>query len=714
MTRITALSVSTLAFLVFSIPAQTPPTQAPQPAAAQPPGDGTIPKFTSTSNLVIVDVTVKTKAGAAIDYLKKSDFSVTEDGKPQTIEVFEVQKLSDVPEPPPVLTLSDQIKLPEAPKTSITAERPGQIQYHNKRLMVFFFDFSSMGIPEQLRSQDAALDYLKNKITKDDIVAVMLYSSRVNVLSDFTSDRDQLFSIVKGLPIGEMSEMADLADDGSDDNEDTGAAFVADETEFNIFNTDRKLQAIEQASRMLAALPEKKSLIYFAGGVSKTGVDNQAQLEATINAAVKANVSIFGVDTRGLMADPPGGGASKGATRGSGAFTGSAYNTQRQRINDSQETMVTLSADTGGKAFLDSNDITAGITEAQQDLKSYYVLGYYSSNSAMDGKYRKISVKLNSKLDARLEHRPGYWAGKDWHKMNIQDKEQQLLEAISAGDPLTEIPIALQVDYFRVGPTSYFVPVSIRVPGSAVELAAKGGGAFTNFDFLGQIQDEQKAVAGNVRDNIRIKLDQTKSAGAARKGFQYDAGFTLAPGRYRMKFLVRENISGHMGTFETRFTIPDLSADTSALKLSSIIWSSQHEPIKSAVGAAERISRKEVEANPMVVGSEKLVPNITRVFRRSQNLYVNFDVYDARPDPNNPRSRRVKVSMSLFDPKGKKEFEIEPLEATQLADTRPEAVPVQFQIPLKSLAPGQYMCQINAVDEVGRKFAFPRAPLVIR
>ena len=155
-----------------------------------------------------------------------------------------------MPEPPPLLSLSDQMKLPEAPKTTITAETPGTVQYHNKRLMVFYFDFSAMGIPEQLRAQEAAMDFLNTKITKDDIVAILLYSSRVNVLTDFTADRDQLTGIVKGLPIGEMSEMADLADDGSDDNEDTGAAFVADETEFNIFNTDRKLQGLEQASRM--------------------------------------------------------------------------------------------------------------------------------------------------------------------------------------------------------------------------------------------------------------------------------------------------------------------------------------------------------------------------------------------------------------------------------------------------------------------------------
>ena len=172
------------------------------------------------------------------------------------------------------------------------------------------------------------------------MVAILLYTSQVQVLTDFTADRDVLNSIIKGLPIGEMSDLAGLADTGDDNNEDTGAAFVADETEFNIFNTDQKLAAIEQAARMLSPLPEKKALIYFSAGVNKTGIDNQAQLEATINAAVKANVAIYPIDARGLMADPPGGDASKAASRGTGIFNGSVYNPQRATINDSQETLV--------------------------------------------------------------------------------------------------------------------------------------------------------------------------------------------------------------------------------------------------------------------------------------------------------------------------------------------------------------------------------------
>jgi VWFA-related protein len=674
---------------------------------AQPP----VAKFSVGTNLVTVDVTVKDKAGKPIEGLKATDFAVFEDGKPQKISIFEAQRLTLTPEPPPTLTLADQLELPPTPKSTITAESPGQIQYHDKRLLAFYMDFSSMGIPEQLRAQEAALDFLDKKITKDDMVAILLYTSDVHILTDFTNDREVLTTILKGLPIGEMSELAGLADTATDCGEDTGAAFVADETEFNIFNTDQKLYAIEKVARMLAALPEKKELIFFNAGISKTGIDNQAQLEATINAATKANMAIFPIDARGLMADPPGGGASKGGTRGAGVFNATSYNSQRSSINDSQETLVSLAADTGGKAFLDSNDIELGIEQAQQAMRSYYILGYYTSNTAQDGKYRKISVKLTNGMSATLDHRPGYWASKVWGKLNAQDKEQQLKEALAAGDPITDIPLALQVDYFRVGPTTYFVPVSVKVPGSAVELAAKGGASVTQIDFIGQIQDETRAVVGNVQDNIKIKLDSETAE--KQKSFQYDAGFTLEPGRYHMKFLVRENVSGKMGTFETRFTVPDLSADTSGLKLSTIIWSNQRQPLSTAVGAATKLTRKDIAANPLIVGDEKMVPNITKVFRRSQHMYVSFDVYDALPDPGNPKARKIKVSLSLFNQKNAKAFEIGPLDATQLAPTRPEAVPVNIDIPLKDVVPGRYVCQINVVDEAGRRFAFPRTVLVV-
>ncbi|HJZ95085.1 MAG TPA: VWA domain-containing protein [Candidatus Solibacter sp.] len=692
--------------------------QQPQPPAqpAAQPALGGRPTFSSTTSLVVVDVTVKDKSGKLVEGLSEKDFALLEDGKPQKISVFEFEKLATDPAPaekPPTLEDAD-IDRP-APVKMITTEEPGKIQYHDKRLLVFFFDLGSMGIPEQLRAQDSALQFLDKQITTADMVAIMMYTATLQVLTDFTDNRDQLRDIVKNLPIGEMAELAGMADDGSDDNEDTGAAFVADETEFNIFNTDRKLQAIEDAAKKLSALPEKKAMIYFSSGLQKTGVENHAQVEATILAATKANVAIYPIDARGMMADPPGGGASKGASRGTGIYSGSQHNSQRAAINNSQETLVSLAADTGGKPFLDSNDLSLGIKQAQQDYRSYYVLGYYTTNTAQDGKYRRITVRLNNDRTAKLEHRDGYYADKVWGKFNAQDKEQKLMEALNANNPLTELPLALEVDYFRVTPTSYYVPVSVKVPGSVLGLAQKHGGAGeTQFDFLGQIQDERRNVLGNVRDFIKIKLDSASAEKLARRSIHYDAGFTLGPGRYRMKFLVRETLTGHMGTFEARFVVPDLAADSVMLKTSSVIWSSQREPVKTVVGAAERMTRKAQAANPLIVGDEKVVPAVTKVFRRSQNMYVAFDVYDAVPDPANAKARKIAVSMSLFNQKGAKAFEVNAVEATELATTRPNTVPVQLSVPLKGLAPGRYTCQLNVVDEVGRKFAFSRTPLMVQ
>lgn len=690
---------------------------APVPAkpAAQAKGEGPV-LFKSNSYLVIVDVEATDKAGNPIGGLKKEDFTVTEDGKKQDISIFEYQELTQEPEPPEELKLTDELKLPEAPKQELTSPTPGQLHFKDKRLMVFYLDFSSMQIPEQLRAQDAALDYLRKYITKDDLVAIVLYTSTPIVECDFTADRDVLTNVIRQLPIGEAADLAGLADTGDTNGADTGAAFVADETEFNIYNTDQKLYAIGQIAKMLKSFPEKKALIYFSSGVTGTGMENEAQLEATVNLAEKSNMVIYPIDARGLMAAPPGGDASTAASRGSGVYSGAVYNSQRSAVNASQDTLNSLAVDTGGKMFVDSNNIALGIENVQKAMSSYYLIGYYSTNDKEDGKYRKIGVKLNgNKLNGgKLQYRQGYYAEKNWQKMNGEDKEFQITQALSAGDPVTDIPLVLEPDYFRVAPTVYYVPVSIRVPGSVVATAQKGGAAESILDFAGQVQDDTHAGVGNVRDNIKIKLDGANAERATKGTYQYDAGFTLQPGAYHLKFVVRENVSGKMGTFEGRFVVPDLSADTAGLKLSSIILSNQRNAVTDAVGSAERASRQSMTANPLIVGGEKVIPNVTKVFRRSQTLYVNFDVYDAQPDPADTKSRRVKVSMSLFNRSGVKAFEVGPIDATQVSATRPEAVPVQFQIPLKDIPAGEYISQITAVDEVGRKFAFPRARLVVR
>src|ERR1035441_4119973 len=298
-------TIATLLSGLLVVSAQTPPPAAPK---------GVV-KFGATTQLVVVDVTVKDKSGNPIRGLKPADFNITEDGKKQDIKIFTYQELEETvtpPEPVPAKAPTPA-PAPDAPATpvapivkavtanQIAPSRPGEVKNKDRRLLVMFFDMTSMPINDQIRAQTAAQKFLKTQMTPSDLMAIMTFSSDLKVLQDFTDDRDALAKVVKGLTIGEGSDLAVDGSTGADNEEDTGAAYTADDTEFNIFNTDRKLAALESAARMLGALPEKKALVYFASGVSKTGVDNEAQLRGTINAAIRNNVAFFPIDARGLV-----------------------------------------------------------------------------------------------------------------------------------------------------------------------------------------------------------------------------------------------------------------------------------------------------------------------------------------------------------------------------------------------------------------------------
>jgi VWFA-related protein len=598
---------------------------------------------------------------------------------------------------------------PATAKTFAAAATPGSIKYQDRRLVVMLFDLSSMQPDDQVHANEAATKFLSTNLQPNDMVAIMVNSTSLQVVQDFTNDKDQLIATVKKLSIGQSSDLAAFGTNGDmTSGEDTGSAFESDETESNIFSTDQKLVALETAAKMLASLPEKKALVYFSTGVSKSGMDNQAQLRSTVAAAVRSNVSFYPIDITGLQALPPGGDATHANSRGTGMFTGSTQASQKQSVDDKQETITTLAEDTGGKAFLDSNDFAGEIADARNDVHSYYILGFYSSNSKEDGKFRRIQVKLNKPgLSAKLDYRDGYYANKTFKKFTDSDKENQLQEALLLGDPITDLPISFEADYFRLGLQTYYVPISVRVPGSVIPLAQKKGQKFeTQIDFIGQIYNSKNAIVEKLRDYIPVKVDEQTAAQIAKRPIQYDAGFTLPPGAYTIKVLARENSSGKMGTYEGKFIVPNLnSAGAANLRVSSVVWSNQRTPVKEAVGSAG-FDRRGSNSDPLIQDNQKLIPNILKVFRTDQNLFVYLEVYDPATTPS--------VAAALTFYRGRvKAYTSAPVRLTQTMSDRPGVMPIRFQIPLAALAPGKYTCQVNIIDEKAAKFAFPRTDLVV-
>src|ERR1051326_4799977 len=701
-------SVLLIAALLFSgVAGQTPALQPQETKDKQG-----VYSIRVESELVLVNVVARDKQGKLVSDLKRDEFTLLEDGKPQRISSFDFENLDMQPltaaAGPSQQSKSGPAPTPTPAKPILTAKDADQA-LSNKRVMVLFFDMTSMAPDETERSVQAARKYVKTKMTSADLIAIVSLASSLRLDQDFTNDQARLLRVLNRFSHAEGQGMENGGTGDADGIEESGNAYTPDETEYNQFNTDRKLQALQSLCQVLGKFNQKKSILYFSSGMTQTGIENQSALRAAINTAIKANVAIYTMDSRGLEAEPPGGSAATASLRGTAMYSGSAVQSRLDANFASQETLTTLSGDTGGKAFLDTNDLGQVFDRVQRDTSVYYVLGYKSSNALRDGKYRHIQVKVN-RPGVNLEFRKGYYAPKDFQHFNAEDKEQQMDDELASELPNTDVALYMAASYFRMDERRFYVPVALVVPGSQIPFTKGGDKDKASLDIIGEVLDELKRPVGSVRETVTLSLDAAQEV--RRKNVQYSTGFMLAPGKYHFKFVVRENQSGRLGSFETDFTVPDIKK--APLKMSSVVLASQRQP-----------SQKKTQ-NPLVRDGNELVPNIAHVFTLDQHLYFFYEVYDPTKDkfPEPPSEAKDKVraiknpihlltSIVFFNGKVKA-FETPLVEARQLNAAERKAAVFQFDVPLAQLKPGLYACQVNVIDDAGGNFSFPRLPILVR
>jgi len=670
--------------------------------------------------LVVEAVVVKDKDGKPVHGLSGKDFALTEDGVPQTIRICEHQDLAELASPLPAsIKGSEDIKIyKKLGRTQIAPESVDNERYKNRRLLALYFDMSAMRPADQIRALSAAEKFIRAQMTTVDLVSILRYQGgAVDILQDFTADRNKLLSILETLVVGEAQGSAETIDDAS--SADTGAAFGQDDSEFNVFTTDRQLSALETAARMLGQLNEKKSLIYFASGLRLNGIDNQAQLHATVDSAIKAGVSFWPIDARGLVAEAPLGDATQGSPGNSGVYSGAAALAVNDNLKLSQDTLYALAGDTGGKALLDNNDLDRGIVQAQDAISDYYLIGYYATNTAKNGHFRRIKVTLAQNADARLSYREGYYADKEFNRFTSVDKERQLEDALMLEDPITELSIAMEIDHFQLNRAEYFVPIIVKIPGRELALAKRGGAEHTLIDFVGEIKDlGSGATVSNVRDNVNIKLSDATAAELAHRPIEYDTGFTLLPGKYRIKFLARDDETGRIGTYETTFTIPNLNKEVQRIPISSVVLSSQRVELNQALydAAKAKDRQKEDAVNPLVQDGKKLIPSVTRVFSTTRQIYVYFQAYkQALPSDQaapKPPSQPLFAFVSLYRD-GSRVFDTPPSAIIPSATNRLGTMPLTFSFGVNGLPPGEYDCQVTVLDPATQKANFWRAPIML-
>ena len=634
--------------------------------ASQQAGDYT---FRTSSELVLVNVTVRDKGGNFVRGLKPEDFTILEDNKRQKVVSFDIENIDavanvDVAQTKPLSGVASEQGSAAAPAA---AASDSANPFKDRRLIVLLFDLTGMEPDEIDRAISSAEHYVDKQMAPADLVSIVSLGSSLLVNQDFTSDHQLLKKQLDAFGAGSGQGYEEGTTGTTEGTSDTGQPFTADDTEYNIFNTDRRLEAIRSVAEKLSHMQQKKSLIYFSSGMDRTGIENQSELRAAVNAAVRSNMANSNFTT--------------------------------------QETLVTLASDTGGRAFLDSNDFSQVFKGVQQDTSTYYLLGYHTTNPARDGRYRRISVKVNVP-GAKIDYRKGYYAPADYLHSTKEDKELQLEEQLASELPATDLPLYLGAAYFRLETNKYFIPISLVVPGSEIPFTRSSDRDKATLDVIGMVLDNDHHPVTRVRDKVKLAVDT--SSDVRKKNVQYDTGVSLPPGKYHLKFVVRENQTGRLGSFETDLEVPDLK--TQLLKMSSVVLSSQLQPAKK--GASQ---------NPLIRDGSEIVPNVTHVFSADQHLRLYYEVYDpARASaatsgdiPGAKPGIHLLTNVSFFRGKAKV-FESSLVELTEVNARDRKAGVFQLDLSLSPLKPGFYTCQINVIDDAAGTFGFPRLALLVR
>ena len=660
--------------------------------------------FHAQTDLVLVNVTVRDKDGNFARNLKPGDFSVFEDNKLQKIVSFDIENTdaSATQEVPQAKPMPEETS---AKPTSTPTLASAVNEFKDRRLIVLFFDLSAMEPDEIDRSITSAVRYVDTQMAPADLVAIVSLGNSLTVNQDFTMDHDLLKKELLAFNTGGGQGFEEGSTGSTEGTPDTAQPFTVDDTEYNIFNTDRRLEALRSVAERLSHVQQKKSLIYFSSGMDRTGIENQSELHAATNAAIRANLAIYTMDMRGLQAIVAGGEAQNASLRGVSAYSGQSMMNALNSNFTTQETLVTLASDTGGRAFLDSNDFSKVFKSVQEDSSTYYMLGYHSTNPGQDGRYRHITVKVNVP-GVKIDYRRGYYAPADYQHSTKEDKERQLEEQLASELPATDLPVYLGAAYFRLDGNKFSVPISLVVPGSQIPFVRSSDRDKATLDVIGVVTDKDSRPMTTIRDTVKLAVDTADNV--TKKNVQYSAALTLTTGRYHLKFVVRENQTGRMGSFETDLDVPDFRSQP--LRMSSIVLASQL-----------RVAKKSSTPNPLIRDGQEIIPNITHVFSNAQHLLLYYEVYDpgrsnaeeSSPTAQNKTGIHLLTNVAFFRGKSKV-FESSLLELTELNARDRKAGVFQLDLPLSSLKPGFYTCQVNVIDDAAGRFLFPRLALLIR
>lgn len=658
------------------------------------------------SELVNVRAVVTDKNGAVVDNLRKEDFEVLENGRPQEVSFFSLEKIAGRTRLPITATPDPTKKPPSAAPT------PSSATSSTGRTVVLFVDTVNLTIPNARTLKSELQKFVNSSLGEQDQVALLTTTSALGVLEQFTRDRQVINRAIERLKpwqpetrtqfftpflaarvLNNDPEAKQLAlcilnyDDGlpcrwdAANNPRAARMNPADENRINARARGVLLQAVQRRKMTLSTLravaermqelPGQKILALFSDGFSMltpSGQPDTAGIQSVVSRAARAGVVIYSFDTQGLKADAFAD-ASFGTFMPPPAFSSYMSFSSREYENG----INALAADTGGKALFNTNNLNLGLERALDENSVYYALDYYPSDDTDTNKFREIKVRVKNHPEYKVRAQRGYLPADFNREEQPLTARQRLIKAMTGLLPATTIGVAATAKYLEAEGDAAQVSLAIHADANTFEYATEDSARAFDVELAVAVLDADGKLVKTINEQIKGALTTGQFEMAKRNGYKYAKRLELAPGIYNIRVGLMETRTERVGTAIAWVEVPDLKKG--GLTLSDLLLVNAAPQPKEQADVLQRVSR---QGEP--------------VFKSVDVLSCLFKIYNASDVAN------LQVQTE-FARDGQAVFQTAWVAATTLMDDRDsKGINVSQQFKLNSLKPGEYQLVIRVRD----------------
>jgi VWFA-related protein len=665
-----------------SLSAQAP---APAPGSGRPSPPPPV-TFAVEVGYVEVDAIVTDRNDQPVRDLRREDFTVLEDGKPQQIDLF---TLIDIPYERPE---------PSAPAPVPLDVKTNAVPFEG-RVYVIVLDELHTSTTGSLLVRAAARRFIERHFGEGDLAAVVHTFGPAEAGQGLTSDRNMLLAAVdrfmgKKLPSVTMSRIDEYR--RTQDIRQQGDRVNDPDDMKRAYDARSSLDVLKGVSEWLSRLHgRRKAVLFFSEGIDYNTYDQINNREASsvldaikeaTAAAVRANVSFYAIDPRGL------GGLSAEMMEIQPVFDDPSLGLNTQGLESdlriSQDSLRVLADETSGFAAVNTNDFNTAFARVVKDNSAYYVLGYYPPGQRKDGRFHRLEVKV-SRPGVKVRARNGYSTPHSKPpkppSLAAQDTPAVLAEMLDSPLPRSGFPMQIQAGAFRGGmekDSKAKVVMTVELSGEGFKFTEKDGAfhdvldlSVLSVDAAGKPTGKNQKVALNLKPRTHQLLTAT--------GFRVLSEMEVAPGRWQLRVAGRSENSGSTGSVFYDLDVPDF--DKQPLALSGLVLTSATASLVPTAGAAPLV--KEVLPGPPTAG---------RTFYPFDTLALFMEIYDGEKT-----AHTLDVATTLTAGDGKVAYRV--AEERSTASAKGAAVVHTAQIPLKDIPPGIYTLRVAVASRLGKK-----------